>query len=55
MRLAFSQACSEKTVCDEKTTGKRFLKLKLLYSIGFIFYRESYHSRLGDFLTYRKV
>ncbi|WP_307993171.1 hypothetical protein, partial [uncultured Clostridium sp.] len=28
---------------------KDFIEFKLLYSIGFIFYRGLYHSRLGDF------
>ena len=50
MRLAFSSASSENPECAEKNRRlKDFIEFKLLYSIGFIFYRGLYHSRLGDF------
>ena len=53
MRLAFSSASSENPECAEKNRRlKDFLEFKLLYSIGFIFYRGLYHSRLGDFFIF---
>ena len=51
MRLVFSSASSENPECAEKNQRlKDFLEFKLLYSIGLIFYRGLYHSRLAIFL-----
>ncbi|CAI3733221.1 hypothetical protein CNEO2_90013 [Clostridium neonatale] len=54
MCLAFSSASSENPECAEKNRRlKEFIKFKLLYSIGFIFYRGLYHGCLGDFFMFK--